>query len=921
MPSVLSNLAPALLQTFLTIAVGYLFGRLRWIPAEGIRAMGMFVTTLALPALLLRSMILIDFSHVDWTFFLSIFISKSILFVCTAIICILRYGWRDRAGYSDAGCFAIFVTQSNDFAMGLPILTALFGGDPATASFPELLYLLAPISLAILNPIAFFLMEVGRKTPEEIKNEKQKSIDKEGKAPVLEEATTNGNASGSNSAYCPPSTAPVVPSQIASSPLTSSSLLSPAPPSLLSPPHYLADGRFGSFGEHSDDSAYNSDDGGFDDDGHSSSLRMHVSPDGQGFSLAKRHEINNRSQSSRTREQTRRGNKESSTNPNDVALMYSISAPLKHLSPSPITVPSASSTVPFPTASHSSDSALANASIFSRLRMIVWKVLTNPIVFCSMFGIVFNFALSNKVPKLVDGFLLALGNTFSALALFVLGVNMNGKLELFHDRRKLSTPLILIIAKSLALPVIIRLVIVGLGVSGTQPITLCAFLIGTFPTAPSVHFFAVDCGARNVELVAPSMVLGTFIAAPIMFVSAQMVTIALTSDEINTIVSDSTRIAAGFGFIAAVWCVSVLLYNNRWNHTRHKLLIVMCTMQALYTLSVQMCKTEMTGLSADFRFRAVLGGQFGVYIWVGLMSINEIIRSRLRDSNAESRYFKWYMIFGLILLVVLIGIIEIFGYHPDPIADLPFYACWNRYGIVQWWVVMITMGITLLTIIGGLVNLRADDLPFDIKDKSFNPFEPSAPIDMDLTQSLLIDQKNGVNRGSSTSGSSNSVVGLSSSVPSSSSSVVTSNLPSSTMTNGTSADVNTHSSALVAADSASATTSINIRPAASSNLPSRPSSPSLRFPLPSASALESFWLFAMRVFLLLMASSVFLSMALDIWSSDKNGTRVEMQLLDAVLFGTAAIYTYALFAATNTMESPLKPITRGIRKMCKSAVC
>ena len=143
---------------------------MKWIPAEGVRAMGVFLTTLALPALLLRNMVTLDFSNVDWTFFFAIFIAKGILFAFTAMVCILKHGGKP-AGYSDAGCFGIFVTQSNDFAMGLPILTALFSGSPETASYPALLYLLAPISLAILNPIGFFLMEVGRKSPEEREKE------------------------------------------------------------------------------------------------------------------------------------------------------------------------------------------------------------------------------------------------------------------------------------------------------------------------------------------------------------------------------------------------------------------------------------------------------------------------------------------------------------------------------------------------------------------------------------------------------------------------------------------------------------------------------------------------------------------------------------------------------------------------------
>jgi hypothetical protein len=50
-------------------------------------------------------------------------------------------------------------TQSNDFAFGLPIITSLYSAShPA---FPMLLYLVSPISLVVLNPIAFTLCEYG----------------------------------------------------------------------------------------------------------------------------------------------------------------------------------------------------------------------------------------------------------------------------------------------------------------------------------------------------------------------------------------------------------------------------------------------------------------------------------------------------------------------------------------------------------------------------------------------------------------------------------------------------------------------------------------------------------------------------------------------------------------------------------------
>ena len=59
-----------------------------------------------------------------------------------------------------AGLYSIFVTQSNDFALGFPILKALYG--QTNPEYPMYLYLLSPISLAILNPIGCVLMEIDK---------------------------------------------------------------------------------------------------------------------------------------------------------------------------------------------------------------------------------------------------------------------------------------------------------------------------------------------------------------------------------------------------------------------------------------------------------------------------------------------------------------------------------------------------------------------------------------------------------------------------------------------------------------------------------------------------------------------------------------------------------------------------------------
>lgn len=106
----------------------------------------------------------LNWQTVNWTFLLSILISKAVIFFSVIAITLLV---TRPLNYGRAGILATFCTQSNDFAIGYPIVVALYKNiHPEYASY---LYLMAPISLAILNPIGYVLMEISnlKKTAEQ----------------------------------------------------------------------------------------------------------------------------------------------------------------------------------------------------------------------------------------------------------------------------------------------------------------------------------------------------------------------------------------------------------------------------------------------------------------------------------------------------------------------------------------------------------------------------------------------------------------------------------------------------------------------------------------------------------------------------------------------------------------------------------
>lgn len=64
-----------------------------------------------------------------------------------------------RAKWAFAGIRGIFVIQSNDLALGLPLMNALYSDEHE--SYVHYQYILTTIALVLLNPIGFFMMEYG----------------------------------------------------------------------------------------------------------------------------------------------------------------------------------------------------------------------------------------------------------------------------------------------------------------------------------------------------------------------------------------------------------------------------------------------------------------------------------------------------------------------------------------------------------------------------------------------------------------------------------------------------------------------------------------------------------------------------------------------------------------------------------------
>jgi predicted permease len=177
----MTSFASALVACIGVIAAGYGAGRLKIIDTKGAgpAAIGAFVGRFALPALLFRELATLRWKDIDGRLLASVAAAKALLFAgvlgCSTLLESRRAGDdRDfKRLVAASAARAIFCTQSNDFALGLPVIQALYGGDEGRRMV-AMLYLLAPISLVLLNPIGFLLM--GLYEPDEGRSGRKETV-------------------------------------------------------------------------------------------------------------------------------------------------------------------------------------------------------------------------------------------------------------------------------------------------------------------------------------------------------------------------------------------------------------------------------------------------------------------------------------------------------------------------------------------------------------------------------------------------------------------------------------------------------------------------------------------------------------------------------------------------------------------------
>ena len=159
------QLYSALIQCFFIIFVGYMAGQLNLLTAAHSVGLSRYISTFALPAVIFKNLVEVQFQSVSWRFLASVLIAKAIVFFVTMILTMIAERPRN---FTSMGQHAIMSTQSNDFALILPIIDAVY--KQSHPDFGRYVYLIAPISLVILNPIGFFFIELQKRFDDQRKH-------------------------------------------------------------------------------------------------------------------------------------------------------------------------------------------------------------------------------------------------------------------------------------------------------------------------------------------------------------------------------------------------------------------------------------------------------------------------------------------------------------------------------------------------------------------------------------------------------------------------------------------------------------------------------------------------------------------------------------------------------------------------------
>ncbi|XP_040004282.1 integral membrane protein GPR155 isoform X2 [Xiphias gladius] len=275
--------------------------------------------------------------------------------------------------------------------------------------------------------------------------------------------------------------------------------------------------------------------------------------------------------------------------------------------------------------------------------IVVLQVLKNPIVFMVVIGIIAHFALQQTIPAFMAEFVDGLANSFGGAALFYLGLSMVGQLRKL-TRSTVVTLILLITAKLLLMPLICKDMVDLLDNSNTSTLNHSslsnyAFLYGVFPTAPSVAIYAVYYNAE-LEVVTSGMVISTFLSAPIMYVSAWLLTIHQMDPQlvVNSLQNISFNISI-VSLVALVWTIAVMFLSKKFKRLPHMFTVNLFLAQFLTCVGMilwNFVEKEDNLIGQVLTFALLCTSLYSTYVWPGLIALSLVLMKRFEELKVSA---------------------------------------------------------------------------------------------------------------------------------------------------------------------------------------------------------------------------------------------------------------------------------------------
>ncbi|XP_075724054.1 lysosomal cholesterol signaling protein-like [Rhipicephalus microplus] len=150
-----------LVKCFAIVFLGFASSKAGWVKGREVRALDLLASHVFLSALLFLNLSQLQLHAVDWRLVVAVLLGKTALFATVAAVSVALSSFSRRRGggrLATAGLHAIFATQVNDFGIAYPLVESVYGRSHP--DFADYLYLIAPLSLVLLNPIGFFMTEL-----------------------------------------------------------------------------------------------------------------------------------------------------------------------------------------------------------------------------------------------------------------------------------------------------------------------------------------------------------------------------------------------------------------------------------------------------------------------------------------------------------------------------------------------------------------------------------------------------------------------------------------------------------------------------------------------------------------------------------------------------------------------------------------